>query len=117
MPSVNSQLGLSTEFSEATPVTWQAAGWCAVRRRVLILSLPAIDFVQVNALVYVGDSKSREVIRTYEFNATRRQGTMRQYKFEVMQLACWTATCSACAGQSSVAHGMLRPLQACDLPV
>ena len=71
-----------------------------------------INSVQVNALVYVGDSKSREVIRTYEFNATRRQGTMRQYKFEVVQLACWTAVYSGSAGQSSVARGSLRQLQA-----
>lgn len=53
--------------------------------------------VQVNALVYVGDSKSREVIRTYEFNATRRQGTMRQHKFEVMHLRAGLNV----AGQSS----------------
>lgn len=37
---------------------------------------------QLNALVYVGDSKSREVIRNYEFFNTAR-GTARPYRFEV----------------------------------
>ena len=37
---------------------------------------------QLNALVYVGDSKSREVIRSYEFYNTSR-GTARPYRFEV----------------------------------
>ena len=37
---------------------------------------------QLNALVYVGDSKSREVIRNYEFYNTNR-GAARPYKFEV----------------------------------
>ena len=36
---------------------------------------------QLNALVYVGDSKSREVIRSYEFYNHR--GAMRPYRFEV----------------------------------
>lgn len=36
---------------------------------------------QLNALVYVGDSKSREVIRTYEFYNHR--GAARPYRFEV----------------------------------
>ncbi|KAL0021888.1 hypothetical protein WJX77_011593 [Trebouxia sp. C0004] len=37
---------------------------------------------QLNALVYVGDSKSREVIRTYEFYNHR--GAARPYRFEVI---------------------------------
>ena len=37
---------------------------------------------QLNALVYVGDSKSREVIRSYEFY--NRRGAARPYRFEVM---------------------------------
>ncbi|KAK9828376.1 hypothetical protein WJX81_001254 [Elliptochloris bilobata] len=37
---------------------------------------------QVNALVYVGDSKSREVIRNFEFYTGRSSG--RLYKFEVL---------------------------------
>ena len=39
---------------------------------------------QLNALVYVGDSKSREVIRTYEFYNQR--GASRPYRFEVHQI-------------------------------
>ena len=39
---------------------------------------------QLNALVYVGDSKSREVIRTYEFYNHR--GASRPYRFEVLLL-------------------------------
>ncbi|KAK9824197.1 hypothetical protein WJX72_008454 [[Myrmecia] bisecta] len=37
---------------------------------------------QANALVYVGDSKSREIIRTFEFYTGRSQG--RLYKFDVI---------------------------------
>ncbi|CAL8472046.1 g11588 [Coccomyxa elongata] len=37
---------------------------------------------QVNALVYVGDSKSREVIRAFEFYTGKRSGRM--YKFDVL---------------------------------
>ena len=40
---------------------------------------------QLNALVYVGDSKSREVIRSYEFYNHR--GAARPYRFEVTQTA------------------------------
>ena len=37
---------------------------------------------QLNALVYVGDSKSREVIRNYEF--FNHKGAARPYRFEVL---------------------------------
>lgn len=37
---------------------------------------------QLNALVYVGDSKSREVIRNYEFY--NHKGAARPYRFEVL---------------------------------
>ena len=36
---------------------------------------------QLNALVYVGDSKSRDVIRNYEF--FNHKGAARPYRFEV----------------------------------
>ena len=37
---------------------------------------------QLNALVYVGDSKSRDVIRNYEF--FNHKGAARPYRFEVL---------------------------------
>ena len=36
----------------------------------------------VNAIVYVGDTKSREVIREFEFHSKRRSD--REFKFEVL---------------------------------
>lgn len=36
----------------------------------------------INVVVYIGDSKSREVIREYEFYTNRKSG--RKYKFHVL---------------------------------